>query len=475
MKTLRPLLLLLLSSILFFTSCRTEDEVFIDPPAGETLTAGSTLASLLNRTALKDGSLDNILDNANCLSVQLPINVTVNGISLTITDEDGYEEVEDIFDDFNEDTDVLAISYPITIIKSDYTTQTVNSDAELATLAATCPADNELDDDIECIDFKYPIMASVFNQNNEVINTININNDKDMYDFIDDLEDFTAVTINFPITVILADGSEVAVNSIQALQREIELADDTCDEDDDSDYNDDDCDDCTTDQLESLFATCTTWKIDDLERNDNELDALYTNYTFTFNADGTLSAIGNGTEETGTWTATGSVGNIDLAINIPNLTDLNGTWNLDEIERESGEVEFELFIGDDELSFYSSCGTESTSGDTLSDTLTEANSIWTVSSFVDEGDNETAAFNGYQFSFSTSGSVSAQNGNSTTAGTWYSQKNATELVIDFDTENILDELDEDWKVVSISETQIELEDIDDDNGNVESTLTLSKQ
>jgi len=475
MKTLRPLLFLLLSSILFFTSCRTEDEVIIDPPVGETLNAGSTLASLLNRTVLKDGSFDNILDNANCISVQLPINVTVNGRPLTLNDEDGYEEVEDIFDDFNEDTDVIVISYPITIINADYTTQIVNSDEELATLAATCPADNELDDDIECIDFKYPITASVFNQNNEVINTININNDKDMYDFIDDLEDFTAVTINFPITVILADGSEVSVNSIQALQREIELADDTCDEDDDFDYNDDDCNDCTTDQLESLFADCAVWKVGDLERNDNELDAQYTNYSFTFNADGTLSATENGMEQTGTWSVTGSGNTIGLAITIPNLTDFNGTWNLEEIELEAGEVEFELFIGDDELSFYSACGTESTSGDTLSDTLTEANSIWMVSSFVDEGDNETAAFNGYQLSFSTSGAVSAQNGNSTTAGTWYSQKNATELVIDFDTENILDELDEDWKVVSISETQIELEDIDDDNGNLESTLTLSKQ
>lgn len=475
MNTLRPFIFLLISITLFFTSCRTEDEIIIDPPTGEIINAGSTLADLLNRTALNDGSKDNILDNANCISIALPINITVNGNPLTINDDDGYEEVEDIFDDFSNDTDVVVISYPVTIIKTDYSRETINSDEELLALAATCPAENELDDDIECIDFKYPITASVFNENNEVINTININNDNDMYDFVDDLEDFTAVTINFPITVILADGSEVVINTIQELQREIEMADDTCDEDDDFDFDDDDCNNCTTAELDSLFADCTVWRIEDLERNDTDLDAQYSNYTFSFNSDGTLIATENGTVQNGTWSATGSGNSIDLNINIDGLTDLNGNWNLEEIEREFSEVEFELYIGEDELSFSSACGTESTSGDTLSDTLTAANSVWVVSSFVDEGDNETAAFSGFELTFSTTGSLSAQNGNSTTNGTWSSRKNGTELEMEFDTENILDELDDDWSVVSISDTQINLENINEDNGNVEGTLTLSRQ
>ncbi|MFS4418055.1 hypothetical protein [Maribacter sp. 2307ULW6-5] len=475
MNTLKSLLVLLVSTTLLFTSCRTEDEIIIDPPTGETLNAGSTLANLLNRTALNDGSKDNILDNASCISIALPIDVTVNGNPLTINDEDGYEEVEDIFDDFDNDTDVVVISYPITIIKADYSRETINSDDELLALAATCPAENELDDDIECIDFKYPITASVFNQNNEVINTIIINSDNEMYNFVDDLDDFAAVTIDFPITVILADGSELVINTIQELQREIELADDSCDEDDDYDYNDDDCDNCTTAELEGLFADCTVWRIEDLERNDTDLDAQYNGYTFSFNADGTLSATEDDNTQSGTWSATGTGNAIDLSININGLTDLNGTWNLEEIEREDGEVEFELFLGEDELSFSSSCGTESNSGDALSDTLTAANAVWTVSSFVDEGDNETASFNGFELTFSTTGSLSAQNGNNTTNGTWSSRKNGAELEMDFDTENILDELDEDWKVVSVSATEIRLEDIDEDNGNVEATLTLSRQ
>lgn len=357
MNTLKPLIFVLLCTFIIFTSCRTEDEEFIDPPTGETLSAGSTLASLLNRTALKDGSLDNILDKANCLSVQLPIDVTVNGSQLTITDEDGYQEIEDIFDDFDDDDDIIEISYPIIIIRTDYSTQTVNSDVELASLALTCNGENEIDDDIECIDFKYPITASVFDANNELVSTITIGNDNDMYDFIDDLDEFTAVTINFPITVILADGTEISIASIQDLEREIENAEDTCDEDDDSDYNDDDCDNCTTNELETFFADCTEWKVGDFERTDNGLEEQYGNYTFSFAADGTITATENGTVQTGSWTASGSGNSIDFVINIPGLPDFNGTWVLGEIEEEADEVEIEFYIGDDELSFYSDCGT----------------------------------------------------------------------------------------------------------------------
>lgn len=367
MKTLKPLLLLLLSITITFTSCRTEDEEFIDPPAEEALVPGSTLANLMNRTALKDGSLDNIIDRANCLSIELPVTITVNGTELTINDEDGYEEVEDIFELFDDDADLIIISYPITVILDDYTTQTINSDDELANLAATCGDENEIDDDIECIDFQYPITASVFEENDDSADIIVIDNDSEMYDFIDDLEDYDAVTINFPITVILIDGSEVSVTNIQELQREIERADNSCDEDDDYDYDDDDCENCSTEDLESLFADCAVWRVGDFERNDQDLDEEYMSYSFSFNSDGTIRASENETELSGSWSASGSGNNIEVVFDIPDLTDFNGTWNLEEIEVESDEVEIEFYIGDDELSFYSTCASENTSGDSLSD------------------------------------------------------------------------------------------------------------
>ena len=170
MKTLKPILLLVFGAIFTMTSCRTEDDLAIDPPVEETIVANSTIANLMSRTASNDGSNDNIIDNASCLSVQLPVTVTVNGIELEINDEDGYEDIEDIIDLFDDDVDSVVISYPITVILVDFSTVVVNSDSELAALTANCVGENEEDDDIECIDFQYPITASVFDENNDLIN-----------------------------------------------------------------------------------------------------------------------------------------------------------------------------------------------------------------------------------------------------------------------------------------------------------------
>lgn len=356
MKTLKPLFLTLLCSFVILTSCRTEDDLAIDPPVERTLVANSTIANLMSKTSQRDGSFDNIIDNASCLSIELPVTVFANGTEITVVSMSDYQLIEDIFDADANDTDTLDIVFPITVIFADFTTTTVNSNPELIALAAQCPAENAADDDIECIDFQYPINASVFDANNDLIDTIVITNDNEMYDFIDDLEDYAAVTISFPITVVLADGSTQVINSVNELEMVIEEAEDTCDEDDDNDYNDDDCDNCTSSDLESILTSCTDWTVDELELNDNDLENQYNGYVFNFASDGTITITQNSNTLTGTWSASGTANSIEVTIDIPGLTDFNGIWNLQEIEQESGETEIDFEkTNDDELSFKSNC------------------------------------------------------------------------------------------------------------------------
>ncbi|WP_299547453.1 hypothetical protein [Seonamhaeicola sp.] len=356
MKTLRTPFFLVLALILMITSCRTEEDLAIDPPTDEAITSNSTVAGLMKKTVLNDGSVDNIVYHANCFTFQLPITITVNSITITINEIGNYEDLEDILDEFEDDDDIIDISFPVTIVLADYTEIIINSFDELETYVDDCNDENEGDDDIECIDFQYPITASIFDENNDLINTISIDNDNDMYDFIEDLDDYAATTINFPITVIFPDDSTLVINDIQALEEAIELADDSCDEDDDYDYNDDDCDDCTTDDLVSVFADCPQWMVDELKRNNNDLEDNYEGYTFEFNNDGTIVVTQGSTSTfSGTWEASGEGNNISVTINIPDLSDFNGTWILHEIEHEPGEAAVELELGEDELGFESNC------------------------------------------------------------------------------------------------------------------------
>lgn len=475
MKTLKPILLLVLGVLFTMTSCRTEDDLAIDPPAEETIEANSTVANLMSRTAFNDGSSDNIIDNASCLSVQLPVTVTVNGIELTINDEDGYQDIEDIIDLFDDDVDSVVISYPITVILTDYSTVVVNSDSELAALTANCVGENEDDDDIECIDFQYPITASVFDENNDLINTITINNDNDMYDFIDDLDEFAAVTINFPITVIFADGSTQTINSIQELEDAIEMADDTCDEDDDNDFDDDDCDNCTTNDLETVFADCSEWTVDKLERNDNDLEDNYVGYVFEFNSDGTILVTQGSNTFNGTWEASGSGNNISVVINVTGLPDFNDTWNLHEIEQDDDEVDVDLRLGDDRLRFESDCQSGGNIDDTaLVNALTSGD--WYVTYFFDDTD-ETSDFADYVFNFASDNTVTATDMSGTTNGSWSTTSgDDTELGLNlnFGTGIPLDELADDWDVLEVTNDIIRLKDVSGGDGS-EDFLTFERE
>jgi hypothetical protein len=356
MKTLNPLLVILVLTLLFFTSCRTEDDAFIDPPVEEALAANSVLADLLSRTSQNDGSFDNIIDNASCFSVQLPVTVIVNGTEVIVNSDSDYEIIEDLFDIDNDDTDTLEISYPITVVFEDYSTAVVNTDSELLALAVQCPEENSNDDDIECIDFQYPITASIFNENNDLIETLVINNDNEMYEFVDDLDDFAAVTISFPITVIFPDGGTLTIDDIEQLELVIEDADDSCDEDDDNDFNDDDCDNCTTNELETVLINCDGWTVDELEINDEDLEDQFEGFVFNFSSDGIITVTEDGDTITGTWSASGSGNSLEFVIDIPDLPDFNGTWILQELEQEFGETEIEFEkANDDELTFISQC------------------------------------------------------------------------------------------------------------------------
>lgn len=472
-KAMKYLSLFFIGILFLNVSCRQEESEFIEAPPEETLKANSNVATLLSRTSMNDGSGDNIIDNASCLNIKLPVTIIANGIEINVVSEDDFETIEEIFDALEDDQDLLEIIFPITIILNDFEEIVVNDLSEFNTYVASCPGENEFDDDIECADIKYPITASVFNSQNEVIDTVTITDDATLYAFLDELEDTDIVNINFPITVILFDGTEVEASNLDDLETILDNAEDDCDEDDDNDYNDDDCDNCTTQQLSDVLTGCTDWIVDKLERSDQNLEDMYTAYRFNFQNDGTVIATEGANTYNGTWTSSGSANNISVQINMTDLSDFNAVWNLHEIE-EGGETEVDLRLGDDRLEFESSCtsggggdGGESALGNILVD------GSWIVSSYLDDGIDETATFTNYNFNFDVSGTVEANNGNPVN-GTWSFFESSNKLILNFGTDITLEELNDDWDVVTSTETQVDLISVSGGDGTTD-TLILTKQ
>ncbi len=357
MKTIiRILSALAISLFLLHTSCREEESEFIIATPGESLVANSAIANLLQSTSMNDGSDDNIIDGSSCFNIELPVTVNVNGLEIIVDSKQDFDLIEDIFDEFEEDDDFLVIEFPITITLSDFTQVPINNFDEFEDFVDDCNEDRHHNDDIECVDIKYPIAASIFNSKNELINTVTISNDKELYTFIEDLNEDLIVNISFPITVILSDSTELQVSDLEELEVIINNAKDDCDEDDAHDFDDNDCERCTTGQLSDILLGCSDWTVDKLERNDVDLDDQYAGYRFNFMTDGILSVDSNDDSYSGTWEISGAGNSINVKIDVSGLADFNETWNLHEIEQEDDdENEVELRLGEDRLSFESEC------------------------------------------------------------------------------------------------------------------------
>jgi hypothetical protein len=86
---------------------------------------------------------------------------------------------------------------------------------------------------------------------------------------------------------------------------------------------------------------------------------------------------------------------------------------------------------------------------------------WRVSSFINSGTNETAAFAGYSFVFSGATVTATKNG-IITNGAWSVNTSSVKFIIDLGprgSSNIpLGELTDDWRITSANDTQIQLQD-----------------
>jgi hypothetical protein len=93
---------------------------------------------------------------------------------------------------------------------------------------------------------------------------------------------------------------------------------------------------------------------------------------------------------------------------------------------------------------------------------------WKVSSFNDDGKDETSHFANYTFKFDDKGQITATKSGSSVNGSWSTGKDDshTELNINFSSAP-LNELNEDWHVLTQSSSSMELEHVSGGNGGTD--------
>ncbi|GAA4946078.1 hypothetical protein GCM10023314_19200 [Algibacter agarivorans] len=314
----------------------------------------SVAANLVQRTTLKDGSIDNIIDKASCITIKLPVSLVVNSLQITVNNEDDFDTIEAIFDDSDTDTDTLVITFPITIILENFTESLVVSESELNSYRNNCPDENEDDDDIECIDFNYPITVTTYNTLIDELGSETIYTDKEFYEFIDDIEDYLIVNINFPIELTGSDGTFLSIGNLDDLEDAIEDAIDDCDEDDDYDSDEDDNISASEQEFKDLLMLCK-WEVKEFEVDEQHIENQFNGYRFTFNADGTAIATdASNTDFNGSWTVSTNSG-LRLSIQFADFSVISAIWRLHEINPEDDGTRLDLRNLEDHIKLRQDC------------------------------------------------------------------------------------------------------------------------
>ena len=451
---------LFLSVVLF--SCQKEEKELIDETPEDTIAANSPLTELLLRTAQNPGAYDDLVDGNGCASIILPITVVANGQEVTINTPEDFLLIEQIFNQFPNDIDTLEISFPISLELFDFSQVTVNNQAELDALAATCSSNNT---EIGCLDFVYPITFFTYNADQQQTGNITINNDLELFSFLQGLGPNDFIGLDFPISVILADGSTVEVSSNQQLQNLILdcVANTNTDPIDISQFEED--------------LTTGVWYVeyffDDYDETDN-----YAGFEFSFALDGTAQAVKSGNTIAGTWALINDF-KFDLffGTNAP-LDELDEDWEI--MEASSRIIKLKHISRSDGSTDYLTFGRNPNTGGNNTELNLFIENLSTGSWFVnlleENGSDHTANFNEYEFTFLRNGEAIAVSSNNTINGFWTAEIDSGNLdfILNFETgtNSNFSELNDNWDVLEATQTIIRLSDV---SGGGTDLLTFGRE
>lgn len=317
MKTIKYLLMCV--AVVVFISCQDEETLVIQDIT-QNLTAKSPLASLISRVSQNPTSKDNILDKSSCFNVRLPVSVIVNGKHITVSSQNDYKVVQNALDAFSNDDDVVNFVYPITIQYQSFKTELIINPDQLEDVIDNCDDDDGFDE-IDCLHINYPIKISIYNADNQIAKTITIQNNKDLYNFLKDLESNVFISINYPVSITNFKGQTVVITNNSNFESSIEDGIKDCNTNSGSVGN----------QNFASILTNGTWHVS-YYFDESDETSNYKGYNFTFNSNGTVVVVKEKNTIAGNWSTFVNSGQdiFLLKFDDSKLDELEDDWKITE-------------------------------------------------------------------------------------------------------------------------------------------------
>ena len=404
----------LLLLALNFTSCQEEFEELPGEDSQEAILASSSTGQLIQRTSSKDGSYDNIVDGASCFAINFPYVVNVNGLDIEIDAVEDLKLIKNLFDEVEIDDDILDIVFPIYITLSDYSEIKINNREELRERAKECLEGGD-DDDIECIDFVYPMVVYSFDINLQQTGSVTVENDMQLRRYFSERGDDDLLSFDFPISLKLYNDTKISVNNNAELAQAIETAKSECDEDDDNDFHDNDF---TQERLEEYLVACP-WLVREVIRANLDNTDQYFEYVMNFTEDGKVvmkDRVGNSLM--GTWSTKIGDNRVLLQLEFEALADFSLEWFVYDLD--NGKIK--LYAGEGErIIMRKACDIVDNTPDTLREIIKECS--WVIKK-VKLNNEEVDRLLGYEFNFLAEGVVTLSSESNISEGSWAITTNA---------------------------------------------------
>ncbi|PWA07248.1 hypothetical protein [Flavobacterium psychrotolerans] len=321
MKKIQFILIFLLGAVLF--SCQKEEENVIQNPTNS-LTKTSPLTSLLSRVSQYPTAYDNIIDGTSFCSVKLPVTIVVDNRRITVKSKSDCGLIAAIKEESVFDDDKVNFVYPITMIYRDFQQVVVLNDTQLKYILENYGVAQNINE-IDCIDFNYPIIINSYDSNRQIAKTITVQSDSQLFNLLDNVNVTDFFGLVYPLTVTNFEGQISTISNNDGLSRAIENAIVQCGNPSDMKLSD--------------IIVVGTWHISYFLDNNEDRTTQFYGYNFTFSSDGSVTAVKGYTTIKGSWSSL-DYGTKKLKVNFAGsmFNEFNRDWNVSEFNSKSVQL-----------------------------------------------------------------------------------------------------------------------------------------
>lgn len=203
--------------MLLTVSCQTEKHEVLTEEEGVSFTEGSEFYSLVERSAMHDGSQDDELDQSPCFSLSFPYRVVLENVEIKVA---SLSDLKVVLDKISGDVEEkLTLRFPVSVTTSSYERISVASLEELRELQQNCEGQVMANNaPITCANLEFPVKMLVYNTASQETTSANIANKQQLYVFLQNKATNEVLSFEYPITVFYEGGYNIEVNSSSELR-----------------------------------------------------------------------------------------------------------------------------------------------------------------------------------------------------------------------------------------------------------------